>query len=124
MCGSMVDIQSATAEIRRGKKGRRKETGQKYNVRICYAGGHNDYCYCGYWHWRTASVNATPRCSESVIGSRKDAVQRASFGISDLVFLQWSWHCCLSDWTVMQPVECLHLLFMKIHFKEPAAGPT
>jgi len=38
-----VDIQSATAEIRRGKKGERKkkkkkETGQKYNVRICFAG--------------------------------------------------------------------------------------
>jgi len=31
----MVDIQSVTAEIRRGKK---EETGQKYNVRICYAG--------------------------------------------------------------------------------------
>jgi len=55
----MVDIKSATAEIRRGKKkkkerkkrrgrgrgGRRRrrrnrteETGLKYNVRICYAG--------------------------------------------------------------------------------------
>jgi len=35
----MVDIQSATAEIRRGKKDRKKETtGQKYNVRICYTG--------------------------------------------------------------------------------------
>jgi len=32
----MVDIQSATAEIRRGK--RKKKTGQKYNVRICYEG--------------------------------------------------------------------------------------
>jgi len=33
----MADIQSATAEIRRGKKERKKEetTGQKYNVRIC-----------------------------------------------------------------------------------------
>jgi len=35
MCGSMADIQSATAEIRRGKKERRKReeetTGQKYN---------------------------------------------------------------------------------------------
>jgi len=37
MCGSMVDIQSATAEIRRGKKkkdrNKKKEetTGQKYN---------------------------------------------------------------------------------------------
>jgi len=40
MCGSTVDIQSVTAEIRRGKKPRRrkKETGQKYNARICYAG--------------------------------------------------------------------------------------
>jgi len=39
----MVDIQSATAEIRQGKKEerkkkeRRKEIGQKYNVSICYA---------------------------------------------------------------------------------------
>jgi len=37
MCGSMVDIQSPTAEIRRGKKEEKKEgkridiTGQKYN---------------------------------------------------------------------------------------------
>jgi len=42
MCGSTVDIQSATAEIRRGKKKTKKKkektTGQKYNVRICYAG--------------------------------------------------------------------------------------
>jgi len=41
MCGSMVDIQSAMADIRRGKKDRQKieeTTGQKYNVRICYAG--------------------------------------------------------------------------------------
>jgi len=39
MCGSMVDIQSATAEIRRGKKEEEEETtGQKCNARICYAG--------------------------------------------------------------------------------------
>jgi len=38
MCGSMVDIQSATAEIRRGNKKEEETTGQKYNVRICYAG--------------------------------------------------------------------------------------
>jgi len=38
MCGSMVDIQSVTAEIRRGKNKKKKETGQKYNVCICYAG--------------------------------------------------------------------------------------
>jgi len=33
MCGSMVDIQSAAAEIRRGKKRKKEEetTGQKYN---------------------------------------------------------------------------------------------
>jgi len=36
MCGSMVDIQFPTTEIRRGKKEERKKieiTGQKYNVR-------------------------------------------------------------------------------------------
>jgi len=40
MCGSMVDIQSATAENRRGKKKKEEEetTVAKYNVRICYAG--------------------------------------------------------------------------------------
>jgi len=42
MCGSTVDIQSPTAEIRRGKEEEEEEeeetTGQKYNVRICYAG--------------------------------------------------------------------------------------
>jgi len=35
MCGSIVDIQSATAEIRRGKKKKEERkietTGQKYN---------------------------------------------------------------------------------------------
>jgi len=35
----MLVIQSATAEITRGKKKEEEETtGRKYNVRICYAG--------------------------------------------------------------------------------------
>jgi len=40
----MVDIHSATAEIigeekrRRRRKKKKETTGQKYNVRICYAG--------------------------------------------------------------------------------------
>jgi len=40
MCGSVVDTQSATAEIRRGKEKKKEEetTGQKIYVRICYAG--------------------------------------------------------------------------------------
>ena len=41
MCGSMLDIQSTAAEIRRGKKERKKEreiTGQKYNVLPYYIG--------------------------------------------------------------------------------------
>jgi len=39
MCGSMVDIQSVTAEIRRGKNKKTKETtGQKDNLRMCYTG--------------------------------------------------------------------------------------
>jgi len=53
MCGSMADIQSATAEIRRGKKERRKKkkkketTGQKYN-NVCPIpqGDHNQRRNC------------------------------------------------------------------------------
>ena len=45
MCRSIVDIQSATAEIRRGKKIDRKKkieetTGQKYNGLSVTMGGH------------------------------------------------------------------------------------
>jgi len=40
MCASTTDIQSVTAEIRRGKKKKEETegeiTGRKYNVRICY----------------------------------------------------------------------------------------
>jgi len=37
MCGSMADIQSATAEIRRGKKERRrkKKKPQDENIMVC-----------------------------------------------------------------------------------------
>jgi len=37
MCGSMVDIQSPTAEIRRGKKKeeRRKKKKQDENIMVC-----------------------------------------------------------------------------------------
>ena len=39
MCRSMVDIQSPTAEIRRGKKRKKKEeTGLKYNGLPYYIG--------------------------------------------------------------------------------------
>jgi len=40
MCASMVDIQYPTAEIRRGKKRRKKieSTGQKYNGLPYYTG--------------------------------------------------------------------------------------
>jgi len=38
MCASMADILSATAEIGQGKKETEEATGQKYNVRVCYAG--------------------------------------------------------------------------------------
>ena len=45
MCGSMVDIQSATAEIRRGKKDRKKKKKKPQGKNIIAAsgtqGGHN-----------------------------------------------------------------------------------
>jgi len=51
----MVHIQSATAEIRRREKRRKKEerkietTGQKYNIRICCAGGHKSDAKIAIW---------------------------------------------------------------------------
>jgi len=53
-CKSMVDIQSATAEIRRGKNKKKERIRdqpqeQKHNVRICYTqGGHNNNDNAGY----------------------------------------------------------------------------
>jgi len=41
MCGSMVDIQSPTAEISRGKK-IEETTGQEYNVPFATQVGHNN----------------------------------------------------------------------------------
>jgi len=38
MCGSMTDIQSSTADIRRGKKKKIEITEQKYNVHTYYIG--------------------------------------------------------------------------------------
>ena len=35
VCGSMADIQSATAEIRRGKKEERKKKPQGKNIMVC-----------------------------------------------------------------------------------------
>jgi len=48
MCGSMVDIQSSTAEIRRGKKKeRRKKKPQRKNMTSASAQqcGHNNYAF-------------------------------------------------------------------------------
>ena len=41
MCGSMVGMQCATAEIRGGKKKEEETTGQKYNVLPYSIGDHN-----------------------------------------------------------------------------------
>jgi len=35
MCGSMVDIQSPTAEIKRGNKKRRRKKKQHENIMVC-----------------------------------------------------------------------------------------
>ena len=48
MCGSMVDVQSATAAIRRGGEKRRKNKLQDENVVSASAtqGGHNKFELC------------------------------------------------------------------------------
>ena len=57
MYGSMVDIQSVTAEIRRGKK---KETGPKYNVHICYAGRFSCLLRRAAWEERRPILVSAP----------------------------------------------------------------
>jgi len=44
MCGSMADIQSATTDIRRGKKEERKKKPQDENIMVCPIpyGDHNN----------------------------------------------------------------------------------
>ena len=42
MCGSMVDIQSAAAEIRRGKKERKKPQGKNIMSASATQGSHNN----------------------------------------------------------------------------------
>jgi len=44
MCGSMVDIQSATAEIRRGKKEEKKPQGKNIMSASATQGSHNNIC--------------------------------------------------------------------------------
>jgi len=61
MCGSMVDIQCAMADIGRGKKMKEETTGRKYYVRVCVkvaiiiqqlAVLYNFYCYLLYLYNR------------------------------------------------------------------------
>jgi len=51
MCGSMVDIQSVAAEIRRGIKkieDRKKPQGKNIMSASATQGGHNNMCSIGY----------------------------------------------------------------------------
>ena len=85
MCGSMVDIQSATAEIRRGKRKKdekQQTTGQKYNVRICYAGRPESEMKTGRVHRRRLDV----RWLAASIQCRMAHVQNATN------IKGWSWH--------------------------------
>jgi len=62
MCGSMVDIQSPTAEIRRGKKRKKETTGWKY----IWQGGHK-------WskRWWGGSGISWSICRSSALCSRQ-----------------------------------------------------
>jgi len=46
MCGSMVDIQSATSEIRRGKKERKKKQDKNMMSASATQGGRNKNMQC------------------------------------------------------------------------------
>jgi len=56
MCGSMVDIQSPTAEIRRGKKEEEETTRWKYNVASATQGGHKKSSFVPHSHHILATL--------------------------------------------------------------------
>jgi len=56
MCGSMVDIQSPIAEIRRGKKEEEETTRWKYNVASATQGGHNKSSFVPHSHQILATL--------------------------------------------------------------------
>jgi len=49
MCGSMVDIQSATAEIRQGKRRRKKKQDKNIMSASATEGGHKNYVNSLEW---------------------------------------------------------------------------
>ena len=58
MCRRMVDIQSATAEIRRGKTKERRKKQDKDTIMSASAtqGGHNEVAVAANWRLSTRSV--------------------------------------------------------------------
>ena len=68
LCGSMVDIQSETAEIRRGKKDGRKEKPQGKNILACpiTQGGHNEKLRAGSQTDQSAYNFMTPEVAKTL----------------------------------------------------------
>ena len=90
MCRSMVDIQSATAPIRRGKK--KEGTGPKYNVASATQGGHKKLlvCTCGFY-----SVPQCSHCKRCRPTSYSNSVRPSHAGIVSkrLHVARCSLHC-------------------------------
>jgi len=61
MCGSIVDIQSLTAEIRRGNKKRRRRKKQDENIMVCPIpqGDHNKPLRYLTWNASIKSISLT-----------------------------------------------------------------
>jgi len=65
MCGSMADIQSATAEIRQGKKEERKieeTTGQNIMSASAMQGGHNHHRQTQRKQFKTERTRNVGQC--------------------------------------------------------------
>jgi len=86
MCASTADIQSATAEIRRGKKKRQKEetTGQKYNGLPITMGGHNQTALlCGM-----PTIQYSARSAQLSVRLSKWSCPKMTRGQSNLTYLR------------------------------------
>jgi len=95
MCRRMVDIQSATAEIRRGKEDRRRSKPQGKNIMSTSAtqGDHNNGPYlCGtaVWQYNTAKYNTGPTRGRCCTKCRRLLKQSASLSWTNVA---WTADC-------------------------------
>jgi len=121
MCGSMIDIQSAMAEIRRGNKNRRTETEETTGKNMMSAsatqGGHKKAASPLHVHGRTVFARwrqCAPHLTHASLGPTKSTAKR---------HLKWFSHFCAAHGSAFQYFTMNHLYPLKIARSHMGSGP-